>query len=124
LIEVSGVNESSGKGLMPARRGINKPEKQSYFREETKAIAEKVNAKVVLMGGNRSIETMEEILNTSQITYASIARPLLCEADLINKWIIDQDYKPKCVSCNKCWDTKPNSCIFNRVKYAGEPAAI
>lgn len=114
IIEVSAVNESSGKGIGPARTGINSISKQSYFKDETMKIANMVNAKIVLMGGNRSYEMMENILNTSKIQYFSIARPLLCEADLIKKWEIDKNYTPKCISCNKCWLTEPNSCIFSK----------
>lgn len=114
MIEVSAVNESSGKSLSPARTGIKAIDKQSYFREATEEIAKKTNAKVILMGGNRNVELMEDILNNSEIDYFSIARPLLCEPELINKWKADKGYIPKCISCNRCWETEPNSCIFNR----------
>ncbi|MBP2033450.1 2,4-dienoyl-CoA reductase-like NADH-dependent reductase (Old Yellow Enzyme family) [Clostridium algifaecis] len=115
IIEVSAVNESSGKGMAPARTSIKSLNKQSYFREVTAKIAREVSAKVILMGGNRNINLMHEILNTTNIEYFSIARPLLCEPDLINKWIKNIDYIPKCISCNKCWETEPNKCILNRI---------
>lgn len=115
IIEVSAVNESSGKGIGPARTGVGRTEQESYFREQTEKVAQIVDAKIVLMGGNRSYKTMENILNTTEIDYYSIARPLLCQTDLINKWENDQFYKTKCISCNKCWETMPNSCIFHRV---------
>ena len=114
IIEVSAVNESSGKGLAPARTGLNSIEKQSYFREAAARIAREVDAKIILMGGNRNTGLMNEILNSTEIEYFSIARPLLCEPDLINKWSADMNYIPKCISCNRCWETEPNSCIFNR----------
>lgn len=114
IIEVSAVNESSGKGLAPARTGIKSLEKQSYFKDITERIASQVGAKVILMGGNRTISLMNEILNSTHIEYFSIGRPLLCEPNLINEWIENKEYTPKCVSCNKCWETEPNSCIFRR----------
>ncbi len=112
MFEVSATNESSGKGLMPARTKINSRDKQSYFREATAAIAAEVKAPVTLMGGNRSIEMMNEILGSTDIEFVSIARPLLSEPDLINKWLADATYKPRCVSCNKCWLSEPNSCVL------------
>jgi 2,4-dienoyl-CoA reductase-like NADH-dependent reductase (Old Yellow Enzyme family) len=114
IIEVSAVNESSGKGLAPARTGINSMKKQSYFRDAAAKIASQVDAKVILMGGNRNLGFMDELLNSTRIEYFSIARPLLCEPDLINRWTVNREYVPKCISCNKCWETEPNSCIFNR----------
>lgn len=112
LMEVSATNESSGKGLAPARTGIHKLEQQSYFREQTARIAELVAAPVVLMGGNRNIEVMDEILNRTQIEFFSLARPLLSEPDLINRWQRDRAYKPRCVSCNKCPVNTPNRCVL------------
>jgi 2,4-dienoyl-CoA reductase-like NADH-dependent reductase (Old Yellow Enzyme family) len=114
MFEISGVNESSGKGLAPARTALTSKNKQSYFKEATATLASGLEAPVILMGGNRSPDYMEEILNNTDIEYFSIARPLLCEPDLIQKWAVDSTYKAKCVSCNKCWETTPNSCIFTR----------
>lgn len=51
---------------------------------------------------------MDRILNTTDIEYFSLSRAILCEADLINKWVDNKDYKPKCISCNKCWDVTSN----------------
>lgn len=114
LMEVSATNESSGKGLAPARTKIAVKEKQSYFRDATASIAEVVESPVVLMGGNRDITVMEKILSDSKIQFFSIARPLLSEPDVINKWQESREYKPRCISCNKCWLSEPNSCVLSR----------
>lgn len=114
MIEPSAVNLSSGEGKVPFFKGINTIEKQSYFKDAVMNIASKVKAKVILVGGNKNINLMHEILNTTEIEYFSLSRTLLCEPDLINKWMDNKEYKPKCISCNKCWDAVPNSCIFNR----------
>jgi 2,4-dienoyl-CoA reductase-like NADH-dependent reductase (Old Yellow Enzyme family) len=113
LIEVSATNESSGKGLMPARTKIHAPEKQSYFLEATANIAAAVDIPVILMGGNRSTDRMQTILNETDIAYFSLARPLHSEPDLIHKWEADAAYKPRCVSCNRCWLSEPNRCVLN-----------
>jgi 2,4-dienoyl-CoA reductase-like NADH-dependent reductase (Old Yellow Enzyme family) len=114
MIEPSAVNLSSGEGKVPFLKGINTVDKQSYFKEAVMNIANVVKAKVILVGGNKNMDLMSEILNTTKIQYFSLSRTLLCEADLINKWMENKDYKSKCISCNKCWDEVPNFCIFNR----------
>lgn len=88
----------------------------SYFSEYAKDIADEVEAPVILVGGNRSIETMESLLKETKIEYFSMARPLLSEPDLINKWAEDRNFKPRCVSCTKCFGPDENMCILNREK--------
>jgi 2,4-dienoyl-CoA reductase-like NADH-dependent reductase (Old Yellow Enzyme family) len=112
MLEISGVNETSGKGIGPARTKIHKPEMQSYYLEPTKKIADAVNIPVILMGGNRNYKRLQNILEETSIQYFSIARPLLCEPDLVNKWKENTDYKPMCVSCNGCYRKGEVGCVL------------
>ncbi|MGL4971440.1 MAG: hypothetical protein ACRC45_07490, partial [Cetobacterium sp.] len=91
-------------------------ENQSYFKKAAENIAKNVNSKVSLVGGNKNFELMHEILNTTEIEYFSLSRTLFSEPDLINKWMTNEKQRPKCVSCNHCWDTFPNSCILRAKK--------
>lgn len=113
LIEISGVNGTSGKGIGPARTKIHKEELQSYFLEPTKQIADAVSIPVILMGGNRNFHRLQHILDDTKIQYFSIARPLICEPDLVNKWKENPDYKPRCVSCNGCYRKGEVGCVLN-----------
>lgn len=115
FIEPTGVNESSGKGLKPAFPKIARSlDKQSYFSSQVSQIASQISTPVILMGGNRNYEMIDRLLNEGDIELFSLARTLLAEPDLINKWKDDTSYVPKCVACNRCWDTTPNSCILRR----------
>lgn len=116
LIEVSGGNISSGENMATfnMEANINILENQSYFKNAAANIAQNVDSKISLVGGNKNFENMENILNTTKIEYFSLSRTLFCEPDLINKWKVNKNYKPKCVSCNHCWDTFPNSCILRK----------
>ena len=93
---------------------MDSPEKESYFREYAAEIAKEVDVPIVLVGGNKSYDVMEDILLDSEIEYFSLSRPLLCEPDLINKWKRNAQAKVRCLSCNKCWDEDGNVCIQNR----------
>lgn len=90
--------------------------KDSYFSEYAKDIAASIGVPVILVGGNRSLDTMETLLNDTAIEYFSFSRPLLSEPDLINKWAEDKSAKPRCTSCNKCFGPDDNVCILNREK--------
>lgn len=115
LIEVSGNVGFNTTEPEIIRTNINTdPTKQCYFSEYAKIIAEEINVPVAVVGGNRDTKLMDGILNSSKIEYFSLSRTILCENDLINKWSIDADYTPKCLSCNKCFSLKGNVCIFNR----------
>jgi len=87
---------------------------ESFFSEHAAIIAEEADVPVILVGGNRSVGVMEEILNSSKIKYFSLCRPLISEPDLVNKWEKQRDYKPRCTSCQKCFNPGGNTCILDR----------
>ncbi len=88
--------------------------KESYFAGYAKEIADSIDAPVILVGGNRSVDVMEEILNSSRIEYMALGRPLLSEPDLVKKWERERGYKPRCTSCNKCFHEDGNDCDLDR----------
>jgi 2,4-dienoyl-CoA reductase-like NADH-dependent reductase (Old Yellow Enzyme family) len=117
-IEISGGNESNqsviDNNLGPARNKVNiGKDRESYFKEHAAKLAEEVDVPVILIGGNRHLDVMEDILNNTQIKYFSLARPLISEPDLINRWASGDTKKPKCISCNQCFKTPGKRCIFN-----------
>jgi len=91
-----------------------KERKTSYYAEYAKEIAKDLSLPVLLVGGNRSIEEMEEICNGSNISNFSFSRPLLSEPDLINKWENDRNYIPRCTSCRKCFSAGGNMCVLDK----------
>lgn len=118
LLEISGVNETSGKGIGPARTKIGKPELQSYFLDPTAKIAEAVDIPVILMGGNRNYSRFQDILDQTEIKYFSMGRPLLCEPNLVNIWMSDPNYKPLCISCNGCYREGEVGCVVQERRRA------
>lgn len=121
-IEVSGGNESikevaeNNLGAARKRVALSK-DNESYFKDYAIKLAQMVDIPVVLAGGNRHIDVMEDILNSSKVSYFSLSRPMTAEPDLINRWASGDREKPKCVSCNSCYSTPGKRCILNlRVK--------
>lgn len=103
-IEVSGNGTSVG-GI---KAGVN----EAYFEKFALALADKVDIPVILVGGHRSIEHMNKVLNDDSIEYLSLSRPLIREPDLINRWQNGECSPAKCVSCNMCYRTPGHKCIF------------
>ena len=91
---------------------IRKPEQQSYFLP----YAEKLNLPIpiILVGGNRDIETLETILQDGKVDFIALGRPLIREPDLPNRWRMGIGRRlPECVSCN--------SCIYAMYIHPGKP---
>ncbi len=104
-IEVSG-NGSSASGI---RAGVN----ESYYRNFAMKLADTVNVPVILVGGNRSIESMERVLNDGKVEFMSLSRPLIRESELPDRWMNGDTRPAKCVSCNMCYQTPWQECIYN-----------
>ena len=117
-IEVTGGNESIQEVLdnnMGAARTkiIASKDRESYFKDYASKLAAMIDIPVILIGGNRHLDVMEDLLNNNNIEYFTLSRPLTAEPDLINKWANGENKRPKCVSCNKCYHTTGKRCILN-----------
>ncbi|MBW1607275.1 MAG: NADH:flavin oxidoreductase [Deltaproteobacteria bacterium] len=101
-IEVSAGTPASG-AENPAREKINKPEKEAYNLELAQRIKDMVNCPVMVVGGFRSYEVAEKALRENGMDYIAMARPLIREPDLANRWLQGDDSAAKCISCNGCF---------------------
>jgi 2,4-dienoyl-CoA reductase-like NADH-dependent reductase (Old Yellow Enzyme family) len=105
FIEVSGTNFIKGKH--------NKPD----FYDIASKLADYVNIPVILLGGVRDLKNIDFALNNSKIQYIGLARPLLCEPDIVKRWKNGDKSESKCISCFACLkDLKDTECIFNKNK--------
>ena len=78
------------------------------------AVANEIKCPVIVVGGFRSLDTMQEVLNNTGIEFISLSRPLLREPDLPEKMKADPSVISKCVSCNACYSSESHKCIFRR----------
>lgn len=84
------------------RAGITSEEKEAYFRQEAKVFHEKVQLPLILVGGIRSFQLAERLLNEEYADYFSMSRPFIREPNLINRWASGDLRKAKCISDNQC----------------------
>ena len=114
LLDQAGIDsiEISGNGTSVG--GIKAHVNEGYFVPAAAEIARAVSCPVIVVGGFRSLETLEEVLNRTDIELISLSRPLLREPDLPNKMKADPAVISKCVSCNACYSSPAHKCVFRR----------
>jgi 2,4-dienoyl-CoA reductase-like NADH-dependent reductase (Old Yellow Enzyme family) len=101
-IEISGGVLTGGK-LSPSRMGIHRPEKEAYFQQEARSFRKEVAIPLILVGGNRSLEVAERLVNEGTADYISMSRPLIREPDLIRRWQSGDRRPAACLSDNQCF---------------------
>jgi len=78
------------------------PGEEAYFRSWARAMRERVDTKIVLVGGLRRTQTMEDVLESGDADFIAMARPFIREPDLANKVAAGRTGLVDCVSCNIC----------------------
>jgi 2,4-dienoyl-CoA reductase-like NADH-dependent reductase (Old Yellow Enzyme family) len=111
-LEVSG-GVYAGK-YSPARGPIRSKDQEAYHKEYGATVAGDVSVDVILVGGIRSLEVAEEILQETEIKAVALSRPLIAEPQLIKRWSEGDAKKAKCISCNKCFNPAGSTCILNK----------
>lgn len=84
------------------RTKINDLTREAYYRNGCCEIKKEVDVPVMLVGGLRTFELMEEIVQNQEADFISLSRPLIREPNIINDWKRGDRHRAKCISCNKC----------------------
>lgn len=99
-IEISGGMAESKVGTI--RAGIDSRAKEAYFLPYAKRLKKVVSVPLLLVGGIRSLEVADEILDRGWADFISLSRPLIREPNLPNEWKNGRTEKAACISCGKC----------------------
>jgi 2,4-dienoyl-CoA reductase-like NADH-dependent reductase (Old Yellow Enzyme family) len=89
---------------MEFRPDITHIDQEAYFREWAKQIKPLVNVPIMMVGGLRSFELCDQIIQEGEADFISMCRPFICEPSLIARWINGDRRKARCTSCNLCLD--------------------
>ena len=116
-IEKAGVQAVEVSGNNPVREKIS-AEEQSYFLKYAQQL--KLKVPVILTGGNRSVERLEQIAGAGTPQFFGFARPLLREPDLPVRWLEGRGApEAACISCGRCirgfFQGKATRCRVNEV---------
>lgn len=99
-IEVSGGTAGSGE-LGPVRP-VEPGRDEAYFRDLASAFRGRVSCPLILVGGLRSLETLEELLFLGSADLFALSRPLICEPDLPRRWASGDRRPSRCRGCARC----------------------
>ncbi len=82
--------------------------REGYFKDYAAAIKSQVDIPVILVGGLRDPEMMEEIILHNQSDLIAMSRPLIKEPCIVKRWIKGDLTSSDCTSCDSCSTTIMN----------------
>lgn len=78
------------------------PFHEAYLLPYAAKLRQTLSIPLILAGGIRSPASAEQIIESGVADFVSMARPLVREPDLPNKWLRGDRQPAQCVSCNRC----------------------
>ena len=122
-VELSGGTMYSGKYVAVRRGKLKTEEDEVYYQEAARRFKAQLKLPLILVGGIRSFAVAERLVNNGLADYISIARPLIREPDLVNRWKSGDTGRATCQSDNLCFKPAIQGegiyCVTER-KLAGE----
>ncbi len=107
---IDAIEITGGAGSVPGLEETGFEE--SVLRNYAAEIAREVDVPVIMVGVNRTLRVMDQLLNSTGIGYFSLSRPLIRQPDLVNLWKNDPGSETECLSCNQCRQPGGNVCPF------------
>jgi len=122
-LEISSGLRGKGYENSEFRPGINQLDREAYFREWCMDTRRSVNVPVMMVGGLRTFELMEKVVQNQEADFVSLCRPLIREPGIINAWQNKDRHRATCISCNKCFEALLKGeglhCVMKREKEGG-----
>lgn len=87
------------------RIGVTSIDKEAYYRSWARQVKNAITSTgvlVVMQGGLRSFELMDEVVQKKEADCVSLCRPYIREPMLIKRWMSGDHTKARCISCNQC----------------------
>lgn len=104
-VEISGIDFA-----------LRKRGEAPFYLENVTRAREGIDLPICLVGGVNSLEGMRRAMNAG-IEFVSLARPLICEPDLIGKMERGEVEQGRCIACNGCFKVfrqRPVRCVFHK----------
>lgn len=99
------------------RTGVDSREKEAYYLDWAREVRKEVEAPLFLVGGMRSFDIMEQIVEEGTADCISLCRPFIREPHLVERFRRGEREIAKCISCNGCIKKLQEdgvlACMFN-----------
>lgn len=102
-IEVSGGMRLAGPKFMPSRLAIKEERQEAYFKDAARLFKQRTGIPVILVGGIRSFQVAQRLVEEKTADYISMSRPFIREPWLIKRWKAGDLRRAFCVSDNQCF---------------------
>lgn len=99
----AGVSRRQAMGDGMVHRIFAPPVAEAYYRPFARAAKAAVEIPIILVGGLRSTQVMDEVIRSGDTDFVALARPFVREPDLPNKIARGRRGPVACVSCNICF---------------------
>ncbi len=93
------ISAGIGQSIRTAREGD--PE-LTPFRERASKVKHEISIPVIVVSGIRTLETVEDIVESGDADMISMSRPFIREPGLVARWQRGEQVPAKCISCNRC----------------------
>ncbi len=98
---IEAIEVSAGVGTPIEVRRKSEAERP-YFRARAAAVKRAVAAPVMAVGGIRSLEVAESIVDSGDADLVSMCRPFIREPGLVARWAQGNRRPATCISCSRC----------------------
>jgi 2,4-dienoyl-CoA reductase-like NADH-dependent reductase (Old Yellow Enzyme family) len=96
---IDGVEVSGGVQMTSVKPDPD----EAYFRPLAQAARPATRLPLILVGGLRSCQVMEEVLDSGDADLVSLCRPLISEPDFPRRMRLGLQERSRCISGNRCW---------------------
>lgn len=103
-VEMSGGTIYASGEYSAIRTGVlARPEEEVYYRDAAMRFKAERSIPLMLVGGVRSLEVAEALVDDGVADYISLCRPLIREPGLVKRWSAGDRRKSACLSENACF---------------------
>lgn len=97
---------------------LQSPQPYSLFNlNSAEQIRKAVNIPVIVVGGIRKLSEIRDIIENDRCDFVSMAKPLIIEPNLVQKFKTGAQMESKCINCNYCVigiEARPLKCYYGR----------